>query len=387
MDVVLDQIQDTTGREIHRLTSLYPPPDFVKTASHDSICGTSEALPAHLYGDSITRTYPCNNPAATWMSAAFFGDKQASYNQDSSERIKSNILRCASYYGIGGQVTELMGKIAADSRDTMESLPDSDFAWVWAQDDGRKERHLPLRNEHEIKAAADYLVNYRDEFVFDDRRKMAEKIIKKAQDYGVTVNDDVLKQAGHGHCSIKSAARFLRDRARLIKNTEIADQLVKTAAAIEQRPASSREHMLKLAKTVSNIDQEFGIYRDYSATVPRPEDALFGITETTVKAAHSAHIPMTSGAIYKLADLAKVKLQDVRDWMGSDLANEVSAGGVLIDQEKLAEILPTLPRGDAELFERMLNKNGINPFAKEASSEEQGLSKQDLFKLAASYEN
>ena len=387
MDVVLDQIQDTTGREIHRLTSLYPPPDFVKTASHYSICGTSEALPAHLYGDSITRTYPCHNPAATWMSAAFFGDKQASYNQDSSERIKSNILRCASYYGIGGQVTELMGKIAADSRDTMESLPDSDFAWVWAQDDGRKERHLPLRNEHEIKAAADYLVNYRDEFVFDDRRKMAEKIIKKAQDYGVTVNDDVLKQAGHGHCSIKSAARFLRDRARLIKNTEIADQLVKTAAAIEQRPASSREHMLKLAKTVSNIDQEFGIYRDYSATVPRPEDALFGITETTVKAAHSAHIPMTSGAIYKLADLAKVKLQDVRDWMGSDLANEVSAGGVLIDQEKLAEILPTLPRGDAELFERMLNKNGINPFAKEASSEEQGLSKQDLFKLAASYEN
>ena len=129
MDVVLDQIQDTTGREIHRLTSLYPPPDFVKTASHDNICGTSEALPAHLYGDSIKRTYPCHNPAATWMSAAFFGDKQASYNQDSSQRIKSNILRCAIYYGIGGQVTALMDKIATDSRDTMESLPDSDFAW------------------------------------------------------------------------------------------------------------------------------------------------------------------------------------------------------------------------------------------------------------------
>jgi hypothetical protein len=71
--------------------------------------------------------------------------------------------------------------------------------------------------------------------------------------------------------------------------------------------------------------------------------------------------------------------------MGSDLADEISTGGVLVDREKLAEILPTLPRGDAELFERMLDKNGITPFAKEAAATKQGLRKRDLFELAANY--
>ena len=82
MDVVLDQVQDVTGREIHRLTSLYTPPDFVKSASHDSICGNAQSLPNNVYADPRYRRYPCHTAAATWMSAAFFAEKQGSYNKN-----------------------------------------------------------------------------------------------------------------------------------------------------------------------------------------------------------------------------------------------------------------------------------------------------------------
>ena len=39
MEVVLDQAKDRTGQELHRITSLYSPPDFVKHASYSNICG------------------------------------------------------------------------------------------------------------------------------------------------------------------------------------------------------------------------------------------------------------------------------------------------------------------------------------------------------------
>ena len=57
-----------------------------------------------------------------------------------------------------------------------------------------------------------------------------------------------------------------------------------------------------------------------------------------------------------------------------------------MDIEKLSEVLPTLPRSDAETFDRLLSEAGIEPFAKEAAQEQQGLTKQDLFALAASYD-
>ena len=385
MDVVLDQVQDVTGREIHRLTSLYTPPDFVKSASHDSICGNAQSLPNNVYADPRYRRYPCHTAAATWMSAAFFAEKQGSYNKNDVQMISERIHNLADQHGIRDQIDAVMTKIAADAADSSAGLSDKDFAWVWEDENGTKDRRLPLRNAHEVKAAADYLTQYRDEFIFTDRQQMATRILEKAAEYKVTVDGCVEKQAGHGFCAAKTAARFLRERARVINNKEIAGQLRKTAATVEQNSATSRKGLMKLAEVVDNIDRAFGINRQYGPAIPRPEEVFFGVTEQVVKAAQVDHVPMTSGAIYKLADLAQVKLQDVRDWMGNDLANEVSTGGVLVDREKLAEILPTLPRGDAELFERMLDKSGITPFAKEAAATKQGLRKQDLFELAANY--
>ena len=68
--------------------------------------------------------------------------------------------------------------------------------------------------------------------------------------------------------------------------------------------------------------------------------------------------------------------------MGSDFVERVSAGGVMLDTEKLAEELRTLPRGDAKLFEALANSAQIAPFNKQAS-----LSKQALLKLASAHQS
>ena len=68
--------------------------------------------------------------------------------------------------------------------------------------------------------------------------------------------------------------------------------------------------------------------------------------------------------------------------MGTDFADAISAGGLFVSSEKLAEIVPTLPRGDAELFDRMLNSVGIHPVAKEAAHTRGGFDDADLRALA-----
>jgi hypothetical protein len=89
-----------------------------------------------------------------------------------------------------------------------------------------------------------------------------------------------------------------------------------------------------------------------------------------------------SSIIYKAADLERVKLDAIADVMGEDFAQAISAGGLFVDQTKMAEIIPTLPRGDAELFDRMLYSMGIHPVVKEAAHEKGGFYTAELQALA-----
>jgi hypothetical protein len=391
MDVVLDQGRDKTGQELHRITNLYSPPEFVKHADYSNVCGDPQTLPLHIYADPRTRRYPCHTKAATWMSSAFFADKRSCYQPTDADMVETRLIKAAKYHGIEPIVREVFKKAVAYNNHDKSVLPDDMFAFVWEKDDGTTERHLPLRNRFEVKAAADYLQCNRDEFTYEDRRTMAQKVLSKAAEHSVDLDEHLEfleKQAGNGACAGKAAVRLLENRAALIPNKDLKDQLKQAASIFKNSPttAHNSNHMQKLASLVDGIDREFNLIADYGVSVPRPEDVLFNVNEKSASSAIIAHIPMTNGNIYKIADLENLAINEIRDWMGTDFADEVSAGGLFVSTEKLAELLPTLPRGDADHFDRLLSKKGIEPFAKEAASESLGLSRSDLFSLAASYD-
>ena len=91
---------------------------------------------------------------------------------------------------------------------------------------------------------------------------------------------------------------------------------------------------------------------------------------------------MITGDIYNKDDLNKVKLSEVREYMGEDFGDRISTGGLFVDPEKFAEEARTLPRPDARLLARVFNNIGIQPVAKEASHDSTGISKDDLKRLA-----
>lgn len=389
MTTPLDQNQDAAGRETHRLTTLFACPDFVKSAAHERTHG-DETLPRHMYADQYNKLYPCHTAPATWLSALYFADKRAAFNEARGEEIQSRIHTAAKFFGIIGAVTEMEEKVAAANADDINNLSDDCFAIVWAADGGAKERHWPLRNSTEVKFAAEHFNTYRDEFVFEDRQKVAEKILVKANEHGADIGDyeHVLSlSAGFGSCAASVAGDMLRKRAALVHRSNFAAsaEMLKLASVVESNPENAREHdtRIKLAAAVDEFDRVNHLDRLYGeGGLPRPEEVLFAVTEKAARDFMHSNIETTTGNVYALDDLEKLALDQVREWLGDDFADAVSSGGVYLDRDKLAAIVPTLDRGMASMFDRMMQENKIAAVVQTKAAESL-LPLDKLFELAA----
>lgn len=388
MTTPLDQTQDVSGRETHRLTALFDSPDFVKSAAHERTHG-DETLQRHMYADQYNKLYPCHSAPATWLSSLFFADKRAEFDEKRAEEIQTRLHAAAKFFGILGSVREMEEKVAASNADNINNLGDDQFAIVWVGDGGAKERHWPLRNATEVKYAAHGFAKWRDEFVFEDRHTIAEKILQKAAEH----NADIAEQehmlaltAGRGACAAKVAGEMLRDRARLVQrsNQSAAAEMLKLANVLEQNPENAREHdtRVKLAAAVDEFDRVNHLYRLYDAGgLPRAEEVLFAVTEKAARDFMSENVETTTGNVYALSDLEKLALDDVRNWLGDEFADAVSAGGVYLDRDKLAAIVPTLDRGMANSLDRLMQENKMAAVVRTKAAESL-LPLERLFELA-----
>lgn len=387
-NIPLDHVHDVSGRETHRLTALHPAPEFVKSAAVERLNG-DDTLPRHLYADQHNKLYPCHTAPATWMSALFFADKQAQFEEKRAENIRARIQQAAEYFGIAGLIGGLEKSAAAE-----DAVSDDDFGVVWVDTNGRKERHWPLRNANEVKFAAAHFKRYRDEFVFEDRHRIATKILEKAAQFNADTSEaegTLELAAGYGMCAAKVASQMLKDRVRLTQRQygDLASELSKLAEAVDQNPERAREvaTRLKLASAVDNFDRSTHLYRLYDAGgLPRPEEVLFAVTEKVARDFLNENVETTTGNVYALDDLEKLAVEDVRAYLGDEFAEAVSAGGVYMDRDKLAAIVPTLDRGMATTLDQLMAEKQASVVARNPAAEDL-LSLDRLYELAAQPEN
>ncbi len=388
----LDQTGDLNGQQLYRLSKLYSLPDFVKTAGSTDVYGNDQ-LERHQFADQSMREFPCHTAAATYISTLFFMDKRAALEPGRATFIEARLDDFAFAHGICDTVNKLKVKLATDvPKDNVGSLSDDMFALILENDEsqsGKRERHYPMRNALEVKKCAEYLREYHEDFPYKYRQKMASRILDCASNYGAGLGDLDLfleKQAGRGAAAAFDIGKLLFDRARLLKRAGKLDYAVKMAelaktVTADDAVVQDQDQIVKLACLVDDVDRETGLRRMVD-DLQAPEDVFFSLTEKVASQLRNAHFATTSGNIYKLADVESLKLAEVRDLMGSDFAEAISTGGLFVPPEKLAEIVPTLPRGDAELFDRMLTSFGISPAAKEAAHEHGGFDDDELMALA-----
>lgn len=386
MTKILDQTSDINGQQLYRLSKLYTLPAFVKKASSTDIYGVDE-LETHQYADPATRQFPCHTAASTYISTLFFMDKRAELDTSKAEYMDNRLDDFAFVHGITDTIKGLRDKLATITKSASADASEDDFALLLSKDEsdtGKAEKYYPLRNALEVKKAAEYLSEYKAELPYKYRQRMAEKILEKADVYGAGLGDldDFLhKQAGHGAAAAEEIAKMLFSRAKLMKRAKKVEYGIKMAeiarSVLDNNGVHDQDKLVKLACLVDDADRESGLNR-YLLDLPAVEDIFFNITEKKASQLRSEHFATTSGNTYKLADTDKLKLAEVKALMGSDFAEAISTGGLFVSPEKLAEIAPTLPRGDATLFDKMLATFGIHPVAKEAAYEDTSLTQEEL---------
>ena len=385
----IDQSMDLTGATTHRLTQLYEPPTFVKQASHEDLNGDPETLQPHVYAFQAKRRLPCHTKAATWMSALFFQDNRKNLAPAIAEQIEAKLLKSAAWWNIKNDVVELWEKMANDKTRTETSLPDELFALVWDVN-GNKERRYPLRNAKEVKMASHWFGQYHGEFRFKDKHKIAQKILVKAAEYGaMTDNTELLNRcAGYGYSACETAADAWKQRARLLATSQrdFAEQAHKVAESLAGATFEARDQgiRIKMASLMDDFDRETGLAKLYGEGLDRPEDTLFGITEKVASSFVDSHVITTTGAVYDKMALDSLDSDTVQSWMGSDFVDAV--GGLTMDADKIAEILPTLPRDDAKTFENMARAAGIPIIAREKEAST-GIPEEELHELAKGYKD
>ncbi len=389
MATLLDQTGDLNGQQLYKFSKLYTLPEFVKQAASDDIYGESE-MDLQQYADPSKKQFPCHTAAATVVSTLFFMDKKAEFSKSRANLIEARLQKFATYHGVTSVIKNLKTKLASDDADP--NLPDSCFALVLSPNEsgsGKLERYYPLRNGLEVKEAANYLHKQSSTIPFKYRHIIADRILTKAAEYGADVGDldDYLhKQAGQGAAASYDVANLLFERARLLKIAGKLDyamevgKIAKTVAG-DASTIFDNARLVKLASMIDDIDRETGLNKTIEDLV-KPEDVFFNITTKAASALRDDHLSMTTGNIYKLADIDKLKLSDVRDMMGEEFADTISSGGLFVCPEKLAEIVPTLPRNDADLFDKLLGSVGIKPVIKEASHYAEHLDAETLVELA-----
>jgi hypothetical protein len=296
---------------------------------------------------------------------AYFLDQEESFGKIASS-IKERILKAGDYFGIRPSLDELVTKHASMQKHSEDSLSDDDFAIVVKFETGRKTRSYPIRNEQEVKAAAEWMGKYANDLNFKDRKTIAGKILVKAAEYGVSLanESEITKFAADGLVSKVKVANMLFDRAKALKvlkkDPEIQEMLAKTAQHVLNNNAP--DIMDKAASIISSVDEQYK-FKSLGSV-----NDLYTLSVKTASKLASAHIQLTNGSVYKKAELESIKLDEIKDLFGNEFADRVSSGGLFVDSEKLAEELATLPRGDAGLFDKLVDGLGIKTAYKQASS-------------------
>jgi len=386
---VLDPPSDANREELARLVKVYDFPPFVKRADLQATM-QPDRIAVTTYADPRHRRYPCHSAAATWLSGLYFEEKRAEYHPKDQERISQRLRHYADYFGIMPHY-ERMVKAAAEMHKEAD-LPDSSYAYVWVDGDGKKERHLPLRSAMEVKAAAEWLHKYQDRLPYHDRNTCAVKILEKAAEFGAGIEsrltDYLEKQAGMGVCDPVEVYTMIMQRAKLTKSAAYREQIEKLAATVKDKPrvAFAPEQMVKLAVTMDTVDRALNLDGRYGNIIKRPEDVIFKATFTKLAADRAELCALTTGNVYSKEQLAKVSADDLEALFGTDFLNEVRLGGDIVDTEKFAEVAHTLPRPDAELLDKLMAETGLTPTMQKAASVTHGLSNEELEQLAAAYE-
>lgn len=375
MPKILDLSADHGFQTIHKLSRLYEFPDYVKQADVSEL-DTGSSLPSTVFGDAAKRRFPAGSRASCWLSwLSFLESPKEAMTDGERQRIEQRLTRFATAHAIEQDVGHLKDAHGRLHNIEMDHLPDDMFAIVRRFEDGSKERQYPLRNRTEIKTAAEWLCQYRDELPAADRRTIAEKILEKADADGVGLSGEseetLQKLAGLGTGPAAELAAAISGRVKMLGSSEqfvaardVSGRLVKLAeifAAPDSSETADPELRRQVVDLLDQVDCQFRLKHAYeTGRLQRPEDAAFPTRFQELEEFRQDLCELPNGAVYRKSDFAKLSAAMIRNVFGDEFAEDVH-GGLGVDPDRMADAAAILPRPDVQKLAGILESAGIRP--------------------------
>jgi len=344
-----DASTDYSGKEMHRMFKDVELPEYVKTAELDD-ANDLRKLPKAAFADPERTIFPINTPSRVYVSNAYFINKKADisklYGEDYSRQLQSNIEKAAEIFDIAEDLQNYNSELNIKQASDYEA-----GCMMYWQEEGMPSIELyPVKTAADLTSAAEHFVSNLPKFPFDVRVKTAENFVKAA---GVLSVDDLpdilLKYAGMYYPNLANLKNELWRRSTKLADTAHKEIYVKIADDLENM--TSVAEVMKLAETCFNIENMEGLYDKVKIAqiLGDPVDCIF--TEAITKIASDLSYVEVHGDKYKLSDLTKISKDKYEEAFGD-------SGIDPADPEKIAEILPTMPRSDVKLLEEI---TGLRP--------------------------
>lgn len=382
----MDQRQDLNGAQRHTLLQLVDVPAFVKQASEDQIAGPAD-MPQRLFADDTNSRWPIHSAPATWMSALFLAANGSQLSHKQAAALQASILKQAEYFGVRPAVEGVQNQLTAAFSEQLLTLPDSDFMFVWQDELGNSTRQYPMRNVKEAHAAADYLQTHADTFLLPDRRQMARKLLNKVAAFGIRLDPERVewfeKNAGYGMCAAEEVKQQLLARCKLSKRLPADERsdLIKLAEHLGGLGStwSQNGRADEVADLLDELDRKAQLTHHYGQGLMRPEELVYGVTQTKLAEYGERHIELRSGDVYDREDLRKLSATTLRRALDTVYHDRVFDPLGDVRFQDLLQVLPTIPRYDAEVFSQYC---GLEKQASGEAHEPLGLTRPDWDKLA-----
>jgi hypothetical protein len=343
----MDVLRDNSRRTLIAIAEEQQVPDYVWEQDVYEKEAAAE-LEDELFADIARRQFPVDSAGNTWLAAAYFKRNGSSYKAAEANYIEDRIKLAADIHGIREDVDALLAeeKQAADW-----SQNDDNYAFVLHDADGNViDRRYPIMDEDGVKMAADYFNRYRGHYPLGIRRKIAVGILKKANEFGVEVAPFVHREAGDGIPVKNILMDEILERAHMTKDAESAALLANVNEIVAAADASDmdQEVLEKIAEVIDAVDRLNGFTRVYGSRLLPPADVVWALSTKEAEAIVDDSVELHNHvfSIQKLAGLEPT----VFSILGDDFVKELCDGDELSAQ-KMAAILPTLPRPDKVVLE------------------------------------
>ena len=362
-----DQASDRGQMVLHKIATAILPDD------KDNLMKAASELPQNLsstaYADPTIRRFPCHTKAATLRSAAYlYGQRALGEAFDSPlpfEKVAERLNRAATFFGVAKDVDAIRAasEDATAPKEASIQLPPEAYA-IDEVADGRAIRRFPMFNPATIAKAASALIEYRFNYPYPWRKKAAMRVLQAAMGHDLQMDPVTLgtltKMAGlfpndpvdASHELLLMSERFRGEAGSVIR--KVANAIAENAAAED----SAREEVCFLIDKVAAQLMPAGR--------PMVEDAMYAEKPVQPDAAPES-VTTATGNIYDVAALMQAP-QDTYRVLGDDVAASLLDESGALDAKKMSDVIPTLPRPEAQLLDTALSGVSILPRTEEKSA-------------------